>query len=225
MNKLNIEYVSYYVYEHIFPNGKKYIGITSQLPNRRWRDGKGYKSQEMLTRAINKYGWGNITHIVLHSGLTKEEAELKEIELIREYKTNNRKYGYNIENGGGSSKGHHLSKKTREKMSKSRMGEKNWIYGKHLSAETKLKLSIAHKGKCDIEAVRRGAKKRMGKNAFNSRRVVQFSKNGELIREYDSLADAYRETNVRTQDIYNCCVGRQKSAKNYIWKYSEQVAI
>ena len=106
--ELKIEYVDinsikpyeknakYLVYVHIFPNNKKYIGITSQTTQRRWRNGKGYKSQKMLTRAINKYGWDNIEHIVLFKNLTQEEAEQKEIELIDKYKTNIRKYGYNI---------------------------------------------------------------------------------------------------------------------------------
>lgn len=230
MEKLKIEYVdinsikpyeknAYSVYIHIFPNNKKYIGITSQIPQRRWRDGSGYKSQEMLTRAINKYGWKNIEHIILYENLTKDEAEEKEIELINKYKTNIRKYGYNIEAGGNSARGYHLSKKTREKMSKSKTGENNWLYGKHLSKETKRKLSIAHKGKCDIEAIRKGAKKRLGANAYNSRKVIQCDKKGNKIKIYDSLADAYRTTNTRVQDIYNCCKGRQKTANGFIWKY------
>ena len=33
---------------------------------------------------------------------TKEEAEQKEIELISQYQSNNRNFGYNIENGGNS---------------------------------------------------------------------------------------------------------------------------
>ena len=209
----------YFVYVHIFPNNKKYIGITSQTTQRRWRNGKGYKSQKMLTRAINKYGWDNIEHIVLFKNLTQEEAEQKEIELIDKYKTNVRKYGYNIELGGNCAKGYHLRKETREKMSKSRTGKNNWLYGKHLSEETKRKLSIAHIGKCDIEAIRRGAKKRMGANAYNSRKVIQCDKKGNKINIYDSLADAYRTTNTRVQDIYNCCKGRQKTANGFIWKY------
>lgn len=32
----------YIVYVHIFPNGKKYFGITSKAPNQRWENGKGY---------------------------------------------------------------------------------------------------------------------------------------------------------------------------------------
>lgn len=215
----------YCVYMHIFPNQKRYIGITSQKTSRRWKEGKGYKSQEMLTRAINKYGWDNIQHIILYKNLTQKQAEEKEIDLIKKYKTNIRKYGYNIEPGGNSARGYKLSEKTREKMSKSRTGNKNWLYGKHLTEETKRKLSIAHMGKCDIEAVRRGAKKRMGKNAYNAKKVVQYDLNNNIMAIFESMADAYRITNTKTQSIYDCCRGRNKTGNGYIWKYYEQELI
>lgn len=209
----------YSVYMHIFPNGKKYIGITSQNVSRRWRNGKGYKSQQMLTRAINKYGWGNIRHIELYSNLTKEEAEQKERELISKHKTSLRKYGYNIELGGYCSKGHHLSEETKRKMSLAKMGVKNWIYGKHITDEAKEKMRISHLGKCDVEAIRKAAKKRMGANAYNARCVAQYDKYGNMVETFGSMADASRKTGTRKQDIYACCVGKQKSTHGFVWKY------
>ena len=41
---------------HIFPNNKKYIGITKQTPEKRWENGKGYKHNNYIQNAINKYG-------------------------------------------------------------------------------------------------------------------------------------------------------------------------
>ena len=80
---------NYIVYKHTSPSNKVYIGITSQTPERRWRkDGKGYKTHIYFWNAIKKYGWNNFKHEVLFSGLTKEEAEQKEIELIAYYKSN-----------------------------------------------------------------------------------------------------------------------------------------
>lgn len=89
----------YKVYMHVTPNGKKYIGITSASLKRRWGNGQGYKSQ-LFNRAIEKYGWSNIEHVLLYDNLTAEEAKKKEIELIAKYKTTDRKYGYNKSNGG-----------------------------------------------------------------------------------------------------------------------------
>ena len=56
--------MSYTVYKHTFPNNKVYIGITSQSVSRRWRNGEGYRNkQQLIYRAILKYGWDNIKHI------------------------------------------------------------------------------------------------------------------------------------------------------------------
>ena len=78
------------VYVHIFPNGKKYFGITCKIPDKRWENGHGYtkNGQPVMYHAIKKYGWENIKHEILFTNLTKKEAELKEKELIALYKTN-----------------------------------------------------------------------------------------------------------------------------------------
>lgn len=129
------------VYKHTFPNGKVYIGITSQATERRWRaNGDGYKSQEMVSRAIKKYGWENVTHEIIADGIQQEEAERLEIYYINKHKSNQRKYGYNIESGGKCAKGHKLSVETRKRMSEARKGDKNHNYGKHLTEETRKNL-------------------------------------------------------------------------------------
>lgn len=88
------------VYKHTSPSNKIYIGITSKEPKERWMSGYGYRRNDHFNKAIKKYGWENILHEVLYTNLTQEEAETKERELIAKYKSNNRKYGYNNDNGG-----------------------------------------------------------------------------------------------------------------------------
>lgn len=140
---------NYIVYKHTFPNNKVYIGITKNDKNRRWQYGNGYRNQPLIYRAIKKYNWNNIKHEILYNNLSKKNAELKEIELIKKYKSNNKKYGYNIDNGGNCCGKH--SKETLKKISEAQKGEKNHmfgkkgklcpIYGRKLSLETKYKLS------------------------------------------------------------------------------------
>ena len=119
---------------HIFPNGKKYIGITCKKPNARWESGTGYKEGSPMRNAINKYGWDNIKHVILFEGLTQEEACNKEYELIKKYDTTNPLKGYNSCDGGGVTVGYHHTKESKEKMSKARIGmykgDKNPMYGK-----------------------------------------------------------------------------------------------
>lgn len=92
------------VYVHIFPNGKKYVGITSRTPEERWEaNGNGYRGQSFLWNAITKYGWNNIKHEILETCLSEEEAYKKEIELIDKLNLTNPIYGYNIAEGGKDS--------------------------------------------------------------------------------------------------------------------------
>lgn len=112
------------VYVHIFPNNKKYYGITNKKnPNERWESGHGYSfnHQPVMYNAIQKYGWGNIKHIILFENLSEEEAKQKEIELIRDNKTNCKKYGdeygYNMTDGGDGTLGHVVSEESKRKMS------------------------------------------------------------------------------------------------------------
>lgn len=114
------------VYEHLFPNGKRYFGITCKSPNARWEGGTGYDKigQPVMYNAIQKYGWNNIQHNILFEELTFEEATAKERELIAQFKTNctryGNKYGYNMTDGGEGSPGHKggekVSKTNRERL-------------------------------------------------------------------------------------------------------------
>lgn len=112
---------------HIFPNGKKYIGITCKKPNKRWENGAGYREGSPMRNAVNKYGWENIEHVILFEGLTQEEACQKEIEMIAKYKTNIHKYGdtygYNMTDGGEGATGHKLTIEQVEKMRQVKLGK------------------------------------------------------------------------------------------------------
>lgn len=80
-----------------------------------------------MYNAIQKYGWENIKHEILFEGLTYEEANAKEMELIAKYKTNCRRYGdaygYNMTDGGDGTKGHALSEESKAKMIAAHLGK------------------------------------------------------------------------------------------------------
>ena len=135
----------YFVYRHVNKiNNKQYIGITCQHPpeNRWGRNGINYKESPHFWSAICKYGWDNFEHEILFSNLTKADACAKEIELIRQYHTQDKQFGYNIYEGGQTPS---IPQETRRKMSSSMMGNKNG-FGKKCSEETKKKISDAQKG-------------------------------------------------------------------------------
>ena len=140
---------NYCVYIHISPNNKRYIGNTGQNVKRRWENGRGYKNNVYFYRAIEKYGWDNFQHIIIAKGLTQNEAEWLEVELIREWDTTNKDKGYNISLGGNSGNKHteETKRKIGEKSKGRNIGEKGYWFGKSLSEETRKKISESHKGK------------------------------------------------------------------------------
>lgn len=139
---------NYSVYMHTSPSGKRYIGITGVEPEERWRKGSGYQNNAYFTHAIQKYGWDNFQHEVLFTGLTRDEACDKEVELIRFYNATNPDYGYNICSGGScTTAGIKLSQETRDKMSQARMGHT-------VTEETREKIRIANTGKKASDEVR-----------------------------------------------------------------------
>ena len=150
-------------------NGKKYIGITCQNPEDRWRNGEGYKNSFIFYKAIKKYTWDGFEHEILYSNISEKEAKEKEVELIALYKTNCCKYkepyyGYNMTDGGEGTIGWTPSEETRKKISESRKklylsdsppqmnlphykGEGHPMFGRHHTEEAKRKVSVANKGR------------------------------------------------------------------------------
>lgn len=91
---------TFYVYRHVSPSGKSYIGITKQEPERRFQNGEGYKTQAVFYRAIQKYGWDSFKHEILEEGLTEKEACEKEAYYISEVYKSFAPNGYNTQEGG-----------------------------------------------------------------------------------------------------------------------------
>lgn len=239
MNKIK----KYCVYQHIAPNGKMYIGITSLKVNERWRNGKGYSHNEYFSRAIKKYGWENIQHNIICEGICKEDAEIKEKELIKKYKTNCKDYGYNIASGGElgnvglkrsketlekmrkANIGKKLDEKTKEKISRAltgrkftdkhrnklslaELGEKNHMYGKKISEETRRKMSNSQP---------------KGKEHNLSIKVCQLNKDtNKLIKVWDSMGEVRRELGLKHCGISDCCRGKQKTSGGFKWMYYEE---
>lgn len=208
---------TYIVYMHITPNNKKYIGITKEKnPRERWREGKGYWTNEHFTSAINKYGWDNIQHIILYKELLKEEAENKEKELIEKYNTTDREYGYNIEKGGCLNK--EVSQETREKLRQNMLGKKH-------SDKTKQRMSEAHKGdKCYWYGKHLTEKHKQKLREVNkkTKRVNQYSTDGKYIKTFNSFREVAEMFNVTRQNIYAVCSGRRKTACGFIWRYADE---
>lgn len=231
----------YKVYKHTFPNGKTYIGITQLNVENRWRSGKGYKTQDLMHRAIIKYGWNNIKHEVLFEDLTKEDAEKKEIELIAFYKSNQKDFGYNIENGGNcKGKMTEEEKRKRSELFKGKnnpmygkkglCGEKNPMYGKKWTDEQKKARSEKMKGrfvgkdnpmygkKMTEEYKKLLSEREKGANNPNAKAVICLD-TGIV---YSCAKEAGKITGTNPCCISMCCHGKAKTAGGYKWKLATE---
>ena len=189
----------YTVYQHRnLKNGKSYIGMTSLEPKERWNSGWGYKNQPKIWSDIQNSDWNkDWEHSIIGQFEDKQEALNLEEMFIRLFDSTNE--GYNISTYDRNF--YKRTDETRRKNSEAHTGEKNPMYGKHHSEDTKRKMSEAHKGK--IYA--------------NTKSILQFSKNGELIAEYSSIMEAERTTGCN--HICERCKGKRKSTGGYIWRY------
>ena len=212
-----------------------YFGITSMKVEDRWKNGKGYETQYFY-RAINKYGWDNIEHIVLVEGLTKEEACHYEEVLIAYFDTTNKDRGYNLMSGGECNI---HSEESRKKMSESLKGRPGPMKGKTHSQETRRKLSESHKGyKHTEEQKRKISESSKGKKiSEEQKRKISESKKGkhkgaenhrakkikciELNIIFDCKADAneYLGKPRTRSNISTCLTGKTKTAFGYHWEY------
>lgn len=227
-------------------NGKQYVGITKRGSEKRWgASGYRYKKQA-IGAAIEKYGWENFDHEILLTGLTKEEAEAEEKRFVRELGTL-APNGYNLTTGGNLGcevsdetreklRAVHLGKPKRpEAIAKTAAAHR----GKTVSEETRRKLSEARKGLKESEEWRRhiseGGKGRKwsesqrekymksrvyatGGDVSNSRRVAQYTKDGDLVAVYDCMTDAAKTIN-NNHHISECCRGTVPTAGGFVWRY------
>ena len=121
------------VYCHTTPSGKRYIGITSKKPEKRWHNGRGYKEGSAFSSAIDKYGWNDIQHNIVSTDLTEKEAKWLENYLICYYWTFvgfKDSKGYNMTLGGEGTVGWEPSEETKRKQSEAHMGIPPWNKGK-----------------------------------------------------------------------------------------------
>ena len=182
-------------------NGKRYVGITKQVPERRWQNGHGYDDNIHFRNAIQKYGWEEFSHEILFTGLNKEQAEQKEIELIAKWDLTNRDCGYNRAPGGHLNNG--FSDETRKQISDSL--KKTYKLNGHHSRGRKMSDAC---------------KERM--TAANEKRkkpIIQYTSNGEFVAQYDSMREMERVTGFKRAAVKANADGVSTQSYGFIWKY------
>ena len=219
---------------HTSPSGKRYIGITSQEPEKRWgangnkylyKNKDGSYNQPAMAKAVLKYPWDTWKHEILVLYESKQYVQQVERALIKHYRSQDPKYGYNITAGGEGMSGFHHREESKKKMSDAKkvmyVGSGNPFYGRHHTEETKKKFSQDRKGKHTKENNHNYgkkhsevARKRMrenhadvtGANNPRARQVYCI----ELNEIFDTIANAKKKTGFTS--ISACCNGMCGSA-------------
>ena len=256
---------NYCVYIHTNKiNGKKYVGQTCQKPEKRWNNGDGYKNNHYFYRAIQKYGWDGFEHEVISSNLNKEEADNFEKLLIEKLDLLNPNNGYNLQDGGSHGHPSEISRiniknaaikrcqndEYRKRQSESHIGlqagEKNPMYGKKHSEETKEKIRETSTGKHPSENTRKKmsaahtgelnhnygkyhseeTRKKISDTKINeknpkSKKVNQYTKDDVFIKTWPYIKLAAETLSIPYQNISRCCRENKGTAGGFIWRYAD----
>lgn len=220
--------MKYQVYVHTFPNNKKYVGLTTlENINQRWANGRGYRTQKLMYRAVLKWGWKNIKHTVYQCD-TEKEMKYLERYLIAYYHSNEPKYGYNVSAGGDGSTGvPSAQRKTIDQYDRQGNFIKTW------ESITAIDKALNYDFRNISACVRK--KRPMAYNYYwaysgelpdfktyrTHRKVLQYDLQNNLIAEFENAVEAGKSLGKGNTSIVDCCNKKLKTAYNFIWRWKQ----
>jgi len=221
---------NYTVYKHTAPNGKVYIGITCQSVKGRWgKEGNGYKNAGHFRNAIKKYGWENIRHDIIATGLTEEEASIAERKLIKRYDSRNPNKGYNELPGGNFGwRGMSHTEEAKEKIRQSKLGEKNPMYGKKQTAEWIEMIRRVNSHPKSEETIARMREAQSNRSDETRQRLSDAQKKTpircvETGEVFSSMTLAAKSVKASVSNLCNCVKGLKKTCNGFHWEYATEL--
>ena len=144
-----------------------------------------------------------------HPLTPKQRAVLDKINARGENSFKGRKHKpESIEKMRQSKLGKKASIETRRKLSEANKGEGNGFYGRKHSKKTRDNMSkVWHDTHKDLPQFKKG------------KVVLQYSMDGDLLKEWPSGAEAARKTDIGVHAIRSCLKGKSKTSGGYRWEY------
>lgn len=204
-------------------NKKVYIGQTWHL-DYRWIQHKSKEHNTHLLRAFNQYGIESFEYKIIErlvpSLFTQDELNEKESIYIKQYDSQNKDKGYNVQSGGS---GGLMLEETKKKLSKIFSGDKSANWKRIVSDEERKQMSNRMKGKNNPmygrpipEAIKiRYSLERRGKDNPASR-SVRCIDTGKI---YDTIKQASDDTGIGRDPISYVCHGKRKHAGKMKWEF------
>lgn len=172
----------------LITDGRSYIGQTIRSLKERTSEHSN-RGRFYINYAIKKHGSENFNWEIIDYADSQDELDRKEANWIEHYRSNIKGFGFNLTCGGD-----HVvyNEATRLKISLSKMGIKNPMFGKKQSKETIKKRSASMKGMRNYTV------------------KVKCVETGKI---YDSMKEASYETGISPQQLYRVIRSGKKSKK------------
>jgi group I intron endonuclease len=200
------------IYKIISPEGCVYIGQSIDIERRRKDYSKVKKyGQPKLKRSFKKHGFENHIFDIIEE-CTIEQLDEKETfykqQIIKELGWSKALFCQLIDGKGGNK-----SNETKHKMS---------LYASNRTQEHNLKISQKLKGHKQTPQHCSNKSKAMKGKKVRCKNVLQYDVEGNFIKEWSAAKEACLFYNPKDLNgVSACCLGRQKTAFGYIWKYKE----
>lgn len=215
--------------------GFEYIGMTGRSTKIRWANPNySYASCTAFEKAIKEYGWDAFEHIVLLDNLTKEEAENEESRLIRQNIAKGISYNIRVDNNwiGDIRKkevdiftvdGEYLETCSSIHEAAKRYGISDThayycVCGVKKTVCRKY-IFVPHGSSISKRVQLAKIDRRFGP-AHNRRAVRMLSKDGQIVRDFDSATEASKYINIGVANIVWCCKGKKKTCGGYKFVYA-----
>lgn len=212
-------------------NGKIYVGSTVNFKKRKNQHINKLKSNKhhnyLLQKIYNKHGLENLVFEIIEEVLTHDELIVREEYHINRLDTYNN--GLNLKEYYERKQSFSLSEEAKQKISKA-------LSGKKKTKEHIKNLSKARKGKPQpklrglkrtpeqLENIKNGvinSEKQKMSWVKSRKKIIQYTLDGELIKEWDSIKDAAKEYGTEnSSNLIKVLKKRGKSFKGYFWEYA-----
>lgn len=207
----------YYISNSDNPTHPVYVGITSRDLKTRLSEHIRNNNSGKFKDWINVQIKNNINILISEIEIvSKEKTKNREIFWIQHFKENGFKI-LNGNNGGGGPV--ELTDEQKNKLSESRVGDKNPFYGKSHSIKSLNKIS-------DNNA-KYWLGKKLSKEAIEMRSekinkpIIQLDKNNNFIKTWKSISEASAILNIDSSSIVKVLKNKRKTAGDYVWKYKK----